>query len=129
MDDLSKAENDILVACRRLENAFNEKREESGEGDAAVPNPIKMVRRLTALEVAMQQLRKDCEKISKKRNTVVQSVIARQAQNVAHVEELFQAARLGDLDCEDPNWTELSNDLQHQSKILNKNAMMDEERS
>ena len=94
---LSKAERDISLSSQRLENAFkeninrNDSLQQVGNANAnanangphVVPNPIKMIRRLTALEIAIGQLGQDCETISEKRKNIVQSVIDDQNQNVA----------------------------------------------
>ena len=90
---IAKAERDISLSSQRLENAFKENRnnhddslQQSVGGNVphvVVPNPIKMVRRLTALEIAIGQLGQDCEMISEKRKNIVQSVIDDQNQNVA----------------------------------------------
>ena len=83
MEALSKAESDISFAARRLEQAFKSKND-----SANIPNPVKMVRRLTALELAMVQLRKDCETIAQKRSDIVSRVIAKQNENVETVESV-----------------------------------------
>jgi hypothetical protein len=87
---LSKAERDISLSSQRLENAFKENRshddsfqQSDGNGPHVLPNPIKMIRRLTALEIAIGQLGQDCEMISEKRKNIVQSVIDDQNEIVA----------------------------------------------
>ena len=89
---IAKAERDISLSSQRLESAFKEKRNNhndsiqqsvGGNVPHVVPNPIKMIRRLTALEIAIGQLGQDCEMISEKRKNIVQSVIDDQNQNVA----------------------------------------------
>jgi hypothetical protein len=67
--------------------------------DSHIPNPVKMIRRLTALELAMGQLRKDCETISKKRKDIVKSVVSKQNDNVENVQKVSEMRRnifLGD---------------------------------
>jgi hypothetical protein len=44
---------------------------------------------LTALEIALGQLRQDCETISRKRNDIVEAVTVKQNQNAADVEEVI----------------------------------------
>ena len=88
MEALSKAESDISFAARRLEQAFKSSSDGSNSSQNTIPNPVKMVRRLTALEVAMVQLRKDCETIAKKRGDVVARVVAQQNENVETVESV-----------------------------------------
>lgn len=89
---IAKAERDISLSSQRLENAFKENRNNHDDSlqqsvgsnlPHVVPNPIKMIRRLTALEIAIGQLGQDCEMISEKRKNIVQSVIDDQNQNVA----------------------------------------------
>jgi len=82
---LTKAEYDISLSSQRLENVFRDVNRDSlqvGNGPH-VPSPIKMIRRLTALEIAIGKLGQDCEMISEKRRNIVQSVIADQNQNIA----------------------------------------------
>lgn len=57
----------------------------SGE---AIPDPIKLVRRLTALEIALGSLKRDCEIISAKRNGMVKSVLENQQQNALRVQQV-----------------------------------------
>jgi hypothetical protein len=57
----------------------------SGE---AIPDPIKMVRRLTALEIALGSLKRDCEIISTKRNGMVKSVLENQQRNASRVQQV-----------------------------------------
>jgi hypothetical protein len=60
---------------------------------ASIPNPVKIVRRLTALEFAIVQLQKDCATIAKKRNDIVLSVVSKQNQNVKTVEKVSSLAQ------------------------------------
>jgi hypothetical protein len=53
-----------------------------------LPNPVKIVRRMKALELAMAMLRKDCEIIFQKRSDIVQSVVVKQNKNVQNVEKV-----------------------------------------
>lgn len=67
--------------------------------DGNVPNPVKIIRRLTALELAMGQLRKDCATISQKRHGVVKSVVAQQSTNVENIEQVSGGCLLACLPC------------------------------
>ncbi|KAG7361166.1 spindle and kinetochore-associated protein 2 [Nitzschia inconspicua] len=132
MEALSNAESDISFAARRLENAFKEKNDESIQrcSDGPVPNPVKIIRRLTALELAMGQLRKDCETISKKRTNIVKSVLSKQHNNVENIEQLLHDTSIGTSDrhasrqntLDERNWGELSNEIKVQSLLLNGEA-------
>jgi hypothetical protein len=53
-----------------------------------IPDPIKLVRRLTALEIALGHLKEDCEIIARKRKEVVRSVVETQYRNASHVQEV-----------------------------------------
>ncbi|KAG7356028.1 spindle and kinetochore-associated protein 2 [Nitzschia inconspicua] len=128
MEALSNAESDISFAARRLENAFKEKNDESIQrGDGPVPNPVKIIRRLTALELAMGQLRKDCETISKKRTNIVKSVLSKQHNNVENIEQLLHDTSMGTSDrhagrqntIDERNWGELTSEIKMQSLLLN----------
>jgi hypothetical protein len=91
-----------------------------------IPNPVTMIRRLTTLEIAMQQLKKDCYQISQKRNNIVESVIQKQNQNVENVHKLLQATEGGErgedniksTSTTDPTWDDLTNELQYQYSLL-----------
>ena len=90
---LSKAEQNISLSSQRLEHAFKDTNHYSlqlGSGPHN-PSPIKMIRRLTALEIAIGQLRQDCETISGKRKNIVQSVISDQNQNLANTKKVCLA--------------------------------------
>mmetsp|Transcript_23521 Transcript_23521/g.26384 ORF Transcript_23521/g.26384 Transcript_23521/m.26384 type:complete len:153 (-) Transcript_23521:325-783(-) len=115
---LTKAEYDISLSSQRLENVFRDVNRDSlqvGNGPH-VPSPIKMIRRLTALEIAIGKLGQDCEMISEKRRNIVQSVIADQNQNIAKTIQILRMKRdtLGD-----ENWRDLSEELQIQLDLLN----------
>lgn len=88
---LSKAEQSISLSSQRLEHAFREMKNNCVEYNGSISHtrsPIEMVRRLTALEIAISQLKQDCETISEKRDKIVLSVIAAQNENVANTEEV-----------------------------------------
>ena len=90
MSKLSKAQQNISISSQRLEHAFKDINRDSlqlGSGPH-IPGPIKMVRRLTALEIAIGQLRQDCETISGKRKNIVHSVIADQNQNITNTKKV-----------------------------------------
>jgi hypothetical protein len=53
-----------------------------------IPDPVKLVRRLTALEIALGNLKQDCQVISTKRNDIVQSVMDAQLKTVTQVQEV-----------------------------------------
>ena len=76
---ISKAEQNISSSCQHLEQTFKDINR-----DFDAPCPVKLIRRLTSLEIALSQLKKDCETISSKRRSIVQSVISDQNENVGH---------------------------------------------
>ena len=80
---MARAEQSISSSCQHLEAAFKDINQEF---DA--PCPVKLVRRLTVLEIALGQLKQDCEKIAAKRKTVLKSVIADQNANVDRLQEV-----------------------------------------
>ena len=59
-----------------------------------IPDPIKLVRRLTALELALGNLKNDCEFISTKRTEIVKSVMETQLENIFQAQEVNQHASL-----------------------------------
>jgi hypothetical protein len=83
---MSSAEQNISSSCQRLETAFENINRNSREHNT--PSPIKIIRRLTALEIALGQLKQDCETMSAKRNSLVQSVIADQGENIRLTKEV-----------------------------------------
>lgn len=108
---LSKAESDINQAAKNLEKAFhgaNSVSRESGyvglamilrlicstvskslhHREQELPDPIRLVRRITALEIALGNLKKDCEIVSERRSEVVQNVLSMQSDTVARVKEV-----------------------------------------
>ena len=83
---MSRAEQNIASSCQRLEQVFEDINHDSKKIDA--PCPIKIIRRLTALEIALGQLKQDCETISAKRTSIVQSVISDQNENMGHAKKV-----------------------------------------
>ena len=65
--------------------SFNHAFVSSGE---EIPDPIKLVRRLTALENALGRLQVDCEAIATKRMGIVNSIIKAQNSNVVQIQEV-----------------------------------------
>ncbi|CAJ1960925.1 unnamed protein product [Cylindrotheca closterium] len=87
---LAKAEADILQASQKLEKEFKERNRNSLQnGGQEIPDPIKLVRRLTALELALENLKNDCEFIATKRTEIVKSVMETQVKNVTQVQEML----------------------------------------
>jgi len=77
-----------------------------------------MIRRLTALEIAIGKLRQDCETISRKRNQLVQSVIADQNNNVTYTKKMEDMESSLDYPKEDTNWNELSQEMKVQLDLF-----------
>ena len=60
----------------------------SSSGSPSLVNPIKLIRRLTALEMSLNTLKKDCEMIQNKRTSIVQSTLQLQHENVKNVQKV-----------------------------------------
>ena len=82
---MARAEQRISSSCQHLEAAFKDVNR-----DFDAPCPVKLVRRLTGLEIALGQLKQDCEKIAVKRKTLLKSVIADQNANVDRLQEVCE---------------------------------------
>ena len=82
---MSRAEENISSSCQHLESAFK-----GINRDFDAPCPITLVRRLTVLEIALGKLKQDCEMISAKRKSIVQSVISDQNENVRLINKVCQ---------------------------------------
>lgn len=120
---LFKAEQNILLSSRKLERAFREINDESSgdttRNDLSVPNPMKLIHRLTALEISIGQLRQDCESMSRHRNQVVQSVVSDQNKNILQIKEMDSFSEyLG----KDYEWDELSQELRTQLGLFSSTA-------
>lgn len=123
---MSKAELNISSSCQLLEDTFkdinrNSQPPDSGSGS---PNPIRIIRRLTALEIVLGQLKQDCETISSKRDNAVRSVIANQNENMGHMNKILPMKDMGSApeykrdSIEDTNWNELSLEMKRQLDLL-----------
>eukprot|EP00536_Pseudo-nitzschia_multiseries_P011477 jgi/Psemu1/67909/estExt_Genemark1.C_3930026 len=90
VSQLLKAQGYISSSSQKLEHAFKYFNTDflQASGESPVPSSIKMIRRLTALEIAIGQLRQDCETISWKRNEIVKSVMTDQQTNVTQTEQI-----------------------------------------
>ena len=93
------AESEIAHATHQLEKVFtnmaaSEEEEISGRSSIATArstkqvNPIKLIRRLTALEMSLNTLQTDCEMIQNKRNSIVQTTLQLQHDNVQNVQKV-----------------------------------------
>ena len=93
------AESEIAHATHQLEKVFtnmaaSEEEEISGRSSIATVrstkqvNPIKLIRRLTALEMSLNTLQTDCEMIQNKRNSIVQTTLQLQHDNVQNVQKV-----------------------------------------
>jgi len=115
---MSRAEQNISSSCQRLEHAFEDINHDSKQIDT--PCPIKIIRRLTALEIALGQLKQDCVTISAKRKSIVQSVISDQNENMGHAKKILPMTDAGSSleyqieDARDTNWNELSLEMKMQ---------------
>ena len=82
---MSGAEHNISSSCQELELVFKDV-----DRDFDIPCPVKIIRRLTVLEIALGQLKQDCEIISAKRRSIIQSVFADQSVNVGQTEKVCE---------------------------------------
>jgi len=71
-DQLSRVQTDILQATRNL------KRQEA----------VHLVQKLSALEVSVANLQKECQQIAEKRNGIVRETLERQVENVLQVKKV-----------------------------------------
>jgi len=94
---MSRAEQNISTSWQRLEHTFKDINRDSQKLDSGfhTPSPIKIIRRLTALEIVLGQLKQDCETISSKRNSIVQSVIADQNENMGRSKKMLPIKNVG----------------------------------
>ena len=53
-----------------------------------IPDPIKLIRRLSALEMALCHLKDDCGAIASRRTLLLRNVMERQNLNVSQVEKV-----------------------------------------
>mmetsp|Transcript_16373 Transcript_16373/g.37896 ORF Transcript_16373/g.37896 Transcript_16373/m.37896 type:complete len:168 (-) Transcript_16373:276-779(-) len=123
---MSGAEQNISMSCQQLENTFKTIDHDSKQSDdrSNIPNPIKLVRRLTALEMALGQLKQDCEAIFSKRIGVVQFVVADQNEILEHTEKVLPLVKTeSSSSCEsenpqDKDWNDLRFEMNMQLKLL-----------
>eukprot|EP00429_Kryptoperidinium_foliaceum_P051560 CAMPEP_0176124684 /NCGR_PEP_ID=MMETSP0120_2-20121206/62871_1 /TAXON_ID=160619 /ORGANISM="Kryptoperidinium foliaceum, Strain CCMP 1326" /LENGTH=127 /DNA_ID=CAMNT_0017459475 /DNA_START=15 /DNA_END=398 /DNA_ORIENTATION=+ len=90
-DQLHKAAENIQLAAQNLERVFanaNTNLKESGKDE--LPDPIKLIKRMTALEIALGSLKEESATVARKRSEVVQKVIATQCETVSQVKKLLE---------------------------------------
>ena len=87
---MSGAEQNISSSYQQLGNTFKAIDHDSLHIDCTLHthNPIKIIRRLTALEIALKQLKLDCETIFAKRISVVKVVVADQNEILERTEKV-----------------------------------------
>ena len=54
----------------------------------SIPDPIKLLRRISALEITIKQLTKDCESMSKRKNKILPRIMNEQIQNISLITEV-----------------------------------------
>lgn len=128
---LTKAESNISQATQSLEKAFKAASKISVQsGGEEIPDPIKLVRRLTALENALGRLQVDCEAIATKRMGIVNSIIKAQNSNVVQIQEMLDLTESKDpYSCQedaDVTWDELKLSLKQQLELITSNATAEE---
>jgi hypothetical protein len=57
-----------------------------------IPDPIKLVRRLTALEMSLGHLKHDCDDITIHRKNLMGLVLEKQNRNLSQVEKVWETA-------------------------------------
>ncbi|CAB9519263.1 expressed unknown protein [Seminavis robusta] len=91
-EELSRAAQIIQNASHRLQKEFAQAPEiQTSEGERPVPDPVKLIRRICALERAIVDLTADCEEIAQTRSKVAPAVIRAQQENASLVWELCQS--------------------------------------
>ena len=133
---LLQCHQDIDHALRSLRDRFNDLgtavEEEGGQSSNSVtlPDPTRLISRLTALETSISFLKSECQSIEAKRNQVVQSVLMKQKQNMERLTELMEKHNKRQLSYGDSNgenqyedvWNHVVDEMSVQAKILSKKA-------
>mmetsp|Transcript_73056 Transcript_73056/g.205220 ORF Transcript_73056/g.205220 Transcript_73056/m.205220 type:complete len:148 (+) Transcript_73056:66-509(+) len=121
---LGKAEADINQAAQNLEKAFKAANEQASmSGGQESPDPIKLIRQITALEIAIGNLKEDCATIALKRFEVVQKIVASQCQTVYQVKEILERTENEDPyssreEIVDESWEAMTRSLEKQMKLV-----------
>mmetsp|Transcript_17354 Transcript_17354/g.49305 ORF Transcript_17354/g.49305 Transcript_17354/m.49305 type:complete len:144 (+) Transcript_17354:76-507(+) len=121
---LSKCESDINKAVQELEKnikGINEKRRQSGRED--IPDPIKLIKRITALEIALSTLKQQCTTISNQRSEIVLKVLSSQCDTVSQVNKMLDMTHDNDPyssrdDIFDESWETMTRTLQEQKAFV-----------
>eukprot|EP00934_Nitzschia_sp_Nitz4_P005631 Nitzschia sp. Nitz4//scaffold8_size234185//87610//93238//NITZ4_001254-RA/size234185-processed-gene-0.154-mRNA-1//-1//CDS//3329559797//5621//frame0 len=122
--ELGNAESNIHQALRSLEkscNAINERAKT--EGNTEVPDPIKLVRRLSALEVSLRSLSNECNVLSQQRSNVVLQVLAAQLATAEKVDMLLEQTENADPyaskdELVDESWNAMTRSLRKQHGLM-----------
>eukprot|EP00339_Tiarina_fusa_P028374 CAMPEP_0117006912 /NCGR_PEP_ID=MMETSP0472-20121206/6975_1 /TAXON_ID=693140 ORGANISM="Tiarina fusus, Strain LIS" /NCGR_SAMPLE_ID=MMETSP0472 /ASSEMBLY_ACC=CAM_ASM_000603 /LENGTH=130 /DNA_ID=CAMNT_0004708521 /DNA_START=37 /DNA_END=426 /DNA_ORIENTATION=+ len=92
ISQLQSVESHIQATTQILEKAFKDASNQSVEASGVdIPDPIKLVRRLTALEMSLGHLKHDCAGITSHRNSIVGLVLGKQNRNLSQVEKMAEA--------------------------------------
>ena len=131
---LLQCQQDIDLALRSLRHRFSDLRMTMEEGrsqsnnSATLPDPTRLISRLTALETSIGFLKNECQTIETKRIQVVQSVLVKQNQNMVQMEQLKkQQLPYADNNDEHHRYEDVWNHIQ--AEILSKEKTKVEQRS
>lgn len=91
--ELTRAATDLSCATHRLQAAFVDCSAKSlTSGGEPIPDPIKLLRRLSALEASLLTLRSESQEISKRRSELVPQVVETLSKNVLSIRKISMRA-------------------------------------
>jgi predicted nucleic acid-binding Zn-ribbon protein len=82
--ELTRAGNDISQAASKLQRAFQDASEKALTGNDPIPDPVKLLRRMAALESRIDQLKRDAVNVAHGRKDLALSITDIQLKN-AHL--------------------------------------------
>ena len=140
---LLQCQQDIDLALRSLRRRFSDLRTTMEEGRdqssniPTLPDPTRLISRLTALETSISFLKNECQSIEMKRMQVVQSVLVKQNQNMERLAELMEQCKKQQppySDIKDEHqyedvWNHVVEEMSIQTEILSKEKAKVEQRA
>mmetsp|Transcript_4918 Transcript_4918/g.5712 ORF Transcript_4918/g.5712 Transcript_4918/m.5712 type:complete len:195 (+) Transcript_4918:47-631(+) len=87
ISELSDTAEKISEITKDMQFSFT-KINETRKKDERIPDPVRLIHRLTLLETSMKQLEIDCEEISKGKQTMAVSLLQLQIENANLIREL-----------------------------------------
>jgi len=126
--ELTRAGNDISQAASKLQRVFRDASEKALEnGNDPVPDPVKLLRRMAALESRIDQLKRDAVNVAHGRKDLALSITDVQLKNAHLLQKISNGTKDADTGGKEEailedNWISLASVIEEQHELLSESV-------